>query len=175
LQEHFKRNNDLLTFVSKWAGIPSPQIRSLDGINRQRLSRSRRRRGKRSRHSLDFLARQPMVCSDRPPRIYGGLNLPKNYARLRRREAVELRGGPGQRHSGRGIMGVDGQRVVGSFDIRIEIVGGREAPAVGRQNEAVVTEVIVAVGDEEIENEARPQLAQIFFLMRRATVRIFTR
>lgn len=113
-----------------------------------------------------------MFCSDRPPRIYGGLNF---HASLRRLEAVELGGGQGQRHIGRGIMGVDGQLVVGSFYVGIEIVGEREAPAVGRQNEAVVAEMIVAVGDEDIENDARPQLAQICFLMRRATVRIFAR
>ena len=70
----------------------SAESKVMDGIRRQRLSRSRRRGGKRSRHSLDFLARQPMFCSDRPPGNYGGLNLPKNYASLRRVEAVELGG-----------------------------------------------------------------------------------
>ena len=71
-----------------------------------------------------------MVGSDSPPSTDGLPRALKNLGRLRMGEAVELGGGYGQRHIGRGITGVDGQLVVGSFDVRIEIVGRREAPAV---------------------------------------------
>lgn len=61
--------------------------------------------------------------------------------------------------------------MVGSFDVGIEIVGGRQPPAVSGQNESMVSQVIVPIGDEDIENDARPQFAQVFLLVRRASAR----
>ena len=107
-----------------------------------------------------------MVRGDRLPLADGGPHALKDCASLRGVEAVELGRGQSECHVGRGIAGVDRQLVVASFDVRIEIVGGRKPPAVRGQNEAMVAQVIVPV-----ENDARPQLVQVCLLVRRPSPR----
>lgn len=59
------------------------------------------------------------------------------------------------------IVFVDAEGQAGSVFVGVEVESGREGPSLGGKQESMVAEVVVAVGDGDIENDPPEEFDQV--------------